>query len=155
VVDERPDRVEEAADGFHQPSRSRCGEVTERAAIANGTAQRDARRHRGRARPGRLSSPSSSERPVRIDLRVAFAAVPAVTLAVIAIVLATGLLAVGFAFRVNDNRGWNALGVFAAGGVIAGYGLLYALLTGDSWPVIAVGTAIAGGALGYLWSRAP
>jgi hypothetical protein len=72
---------------------------------------------------------------------------------VIAIVLATGLLAVGFAFRVDDTRAWNALAVFAAGGVIAGYGLLYALLTGDAWPVIATGTAIAAGALGYLWLR--
>jgi len=80
--------------------------------------------------------------------------VPAVTLAVIAVVLTTGLLAVGFAFRVDDGRAWNAVAVFAAGGVIAGYGLLYALLTGDSWPVIATGGAIAAGALGYLWSRA-
>lgn len=79
---------------------------------------------------------------------------PALTLAVIAIVLTTGLLAVGFAFRVNDTRAWNALGVFAAGGVIAGYGLLYALLTGDAWPVIAAGTLVAGAALGYLWTRA-
>jgi hypothetical protein len=44
--------------------------------------------------------------------------------------------------------------VFAVGGVIAGYGLLYALLSGDSWPAIAAGSAIALGALGYLWSRA-
>ena len=79
---------------------------------------------------------------------------PALTLAVIAIVLTAGMLAVGFAFRANDARAWNAVGVFAVGGVIAGYGLLYALLTGDAWPVIAAGTAIAAGALGYLWSRA-
>lgn len=79
---------------------------------------------------------------------------PALTLAVVAIIVATGLLAVGFAFRANDVPAWNALGVFAAGGVIAGYGLLYALLTGHSWPVIATGMLIAAAALGYLWSRA-
>jgi hypothetical protein len=80
--------------------------------------------------------------------------VPAVTLAVIAIMLTAGMLAVGFAFRAGDARAWNAVGVFAFGGVIAGYGLLYALLEGDSWPAIAAGSAIALGALGYLWSRA-
>jgi hypothetical protein len=80
--------------------------------------------------------------------------VPAVTLAVIAIVLTAGLLAIGFAFRAGDARAWNAVGVFAVGGVIAGYGLLSALLAGDSWPVIAGGSAIALGALGYLWNRA-
>jgi hypothetical protein len=79
---------------------------------------------------------------------------PALTLAVAAIVLTAGLMALGFAYRVDDTRSWNAVGVFALGGVIAGYGLLSALLTGDSWPVIAGGTAIAGCALGYLWSRA-
>jgi hypothetical protein len=109
---------------------------------------------RARGRPDRVSSPSSSERPVCITLRVAFAAVQALTLAMIAIVLAAGMLAVGFAFRSGDARAWNAVGVFALGGVIAGYGLLYTLLAGSAWPVIAGGSAIALGALGYLWARA-
>jgi hypothetical protein len=78
---------------------------------------------------------------------------PALTLAVIAIILTAGLMAVGFAYRVDDTRAWNAVGVFALGGVVAGYGLLSALLTGGAWPMIAAGAVLAAGALGYLWSR--
>lgn len=87
-------------------------------------------------------------------LRVAFAAVPALTLAGLALLLTAGMLAAGLAFRAAEPRAWNAVGVFAVGGVICGYGLLLELLGLDGATAAAGGSLIAALALGYLWARA-
>jgi hypothetical protein len=80
--------------------------------------------------------------------------VPAVTLAVIAVLLTSGMLAAGLAFRAGDARAWNAVGVYAIGGVICGYGLLVELLGTGGMVAVVVGGLIALAALGYLWARA-
>ncbi len=77
----------------------------------------------------------------------------AVTLAVIATLLTTGMLAVGLAYRAGRPRAWNAVGVYAVGGVISGYGLLIELLGQDALPAVIVGALISLTALGYLSVR--
>lgn len=79
---------------------------------------------------------------------------PTVTLAVIAILLAVGMLAAGLAYRNGGTRDWNAVGVFAVGGVICGYGLLIELLGEDAVPAVLAGGLICVAMLGYLGARA-
>ena len=79
---------------------------------------------------------------------------PAVTLAVIAALLASGMLAVGLAYRAGRPRAWNAVAVYAAGGVVSGYGLLVELLGEDALPAVLIGALISVAALGYLWVQA-
>lgn len=79
---------------------------------------------------------------------------PAVTLAVIALLLTAGMLAAGLAFRAGDARAWNAVGVYAVGGVICGYGLLVELLGSGGMVAVVAGGLIQLAALGYLWARA-
>ena len=88
-----------------------------------------------------------------MSLRVAFAAVPAVTLAVIAALLASGMLAVGLAYRADRPRAWNAVGVYAVGGVVSGYGLLIELLGQDALAAVMIGALVSVSALGYLWAQ--
>jgi hypothetical protein len=80
--------------------------------------------------------------------------VPAVTLAAIVTLLASGMVAAGLAFRANDPRAWNAVGVFAVGGVACLYGLLVELLGQDALPVVLAGALVDLAALGYLSVRA-
>jgi hypothetical protein len=76
--------------------------------------------------------------------------VPAVTLAVLALLVTCGMLAVGLAFRHGGDRAWNAVGVFAVGGVICGYGLLIELLGQHAMPAVLAGGLVSLLALGYL-----
>jgi hydrogenase/urease accessory protein HupE len=73
---------------------------------------------------------------------------------VIAALLASGMLAVGLAYRAGRPRAWNAVAVYAVGGVISGYGLLIELLGEDALPAVMVGALISVAALGYLWMQA-
>jgi hypothetical protein len=80
--------------------------------------------------------------------------VAAVTLAAIAALLTCGMLAAGLAFRRGDAPAWNAVGVFAFGGVICGYGLLVELLGEHAMSAVLAGGLICAAALGYLGIRA-
>jgi hypothetical protein len=80
--------------------------------------------------------------------------VAAVTLAAIAALLASGMLAVGLAYRADRPRAWNAVAVYAVGGVVSGYGLLIELLGQGALPAVMVGGLISVAALGYLWTQA-
>ena len=74
----------------------------------------------------------------------------AVTLAVIVALVACGMLAVGLAYRAGGPRAWNALAVYAVGGVVSGYGLLIQLLGDHAVSAILVGGLISSAALTYL-----
>jgi hypothetical protein len=76
--------------------------------------------------------------------------VPAVTLAVIATLVTCGMFAAGLAYRAGTPRGWNAVGVFAVGGVVCGYGLLVELLGQDALPAVLAGGLVCLAAIGYL-----
>ncbi len=78
----------------------------------------------------------------------------AVTLAVVALLLTLGMLAAGLAFRQGSAGAWNAVGVFAVGGVICGYGLLIELMGTDAMPAVLAGGLVCLSALGYLGVRA-
>lgn len=79
---------------------------------------------------------------------------PAVTLAVMALLATVGMFAVGLAFRQGSARAWNAVGVFAVGGVVCGYGLLIELLGEDAMPAVLTGGVVSLAALGYLGAHA-
>ena len=64
------------------------------------------------------------------------------------------MLAAGLAFRRSDARAWNAVAVFAVGGVACGYGLLIELLGEDALPAVLAGGLVCLVALGYLGARA-
>ncbi len=74
----------------------------------------------------------------------------AVTLAVMALLVTLGMLAAGLAFGHGSARAWNAVGVFAVGGVICGYGLLIELMGEDAMPAVLAGGLVSLAALGYL-----
>jgi hypothetical protein len=80
--------------------------------------------------------------------------VVAVTLAVVALLATLGMLAAGLAYRQGSARAWNAVGVFAVGGVVCGYGLLIELLGDDAMPAVLAGGLVCLSALGYLGARA-
>jgi lysylphosphatidylglycerol synthetase-like protein (DUF2156 family) len=80
--------------------------------------------------------------------------VPAVTLAVVALLATLAMLAAGLAFRQGGARAWNAVGVFAIGGVVCGYGLLIELMGEDAVPAVLAGGLVSLSALGYLGVRA-
>jgi hypothetical protein len=69
---------------------------------------------------------------------------------VIVALLASGMLAVGLAYRAGEARAWNAVAVYAVGGVVSGYGLLVELLGDHAIPAVVVGALISVAALGYL-----
>ena len=75
---------------------------------------------------------------------------PAVTLAVMALLVTLGMVAAGLAFRQGSARAWNAVGVFALGGVVCGYGLLIELLGQDAMPAVLAGGLVSLAALSYL-----
>ena len=75
---------------------------------------------------------------------------PAVTLAVMALLVTLGMVAAGLAFRQGSARAWNAVGVFAVGGVVCGYGLLIELLGQDAMPAVLAGGLVSLAALSYL-----
>jgi hypothetical protein len=67
------------------------------------------------------------------------------------------------AYRVGTPRAWNAVGVYALGGIAAGYGLLDPLLcravdgpcnSTTAWVVAAVGGAVALACYGWLLAQA-
>jgi hypothetical protein len=70
---------------------------------------------------------------------------------VIVTLLTTGMLAVGLAYRTRQARAWNAVAVYAVGGVMSGYGLLIELLGDDALPAVLGGALISVASLGYLW----
>ena len=78
----------------------------------------------------------------------------AVTLAVMALLVTLGMVAAGLAFRQGSARAWNAVGVFAVGGVICGYGLLIELLGQDAMPAVLAGGVVSLAALSYLGATA-
>jgi hypothetical protein len=80
--------------------------------------------------------------------------VPAVTLAVMALLVTFGMFAAGLAFRQGSARAWNAVAVFAVGGVICGYGLLIELLGEEAMPAVLAGGVVSLAALGYLGAHA-
>ena len=75
---------------------------------------------------------------------------PAVTLAVMALLVTLGMVAAGLAFRQGSARAWNAVGVVALGGVVCGYGLLIELLGQDAMPAVLAGGLVSLAALSYL-----
>ena len=79
---------------------------------------------------------------------------PAVTLAVMALLVTLGMVAAGLAFRQGSARAWNAVGVFAVGGVVCGYGLLIELLGQDAMPAVLAGGLVSLAALSYLGATA-
>ncbi len=75
---------------------------------------------------------------------------PGTTIAVLALLVAVSLCAVALAYRRDTTRGWNALGLFAVGGVIGAYGLLAELLDAAAPIAVGVGGVVAAAGLALL-----
>jgi len=69
-------------------------------------------------------------------------------LATVVGLLAVVMIAIAGAYRAHSARAWNAVALFAAGGVVCSYGLLARLLcaAGPSCSTTRSGVAIAAGA---------